>query len=399
MKYISFLLFVCMHICASSHSVTAMQRLLEEDNIKETTFFLLNLNKNIQNEVFKQITSRPEQVQVPDTTLRLVCKMTYEFCDNDKKWIFTNTNYPLFKKEMGKPWVDLLLSQLFHLSLDNCIELSALDDDLDCQEWEAEYIFISSKDLEYIKKHALKLKQLYFHNVPFLITPTKSTFACSTSLESFGFHYDTIIFDNSISSTELYDCEQFINLKSMMINSGVFFSGIHSAEEQITNFFSSLTNLESLRLYDVEADGENEKYSTNLFKSLTCLAKLDNLQIVFVDKPDLLPLINLSSLGLKSLLIIFEIETAIESGKIEHEDEEIQKNIEDVNYSGILPSLLTALPDLESIAFYNIWVEIFGPEKAEIISNNELVLKKYPQLKEVRGNDAISFDSKDNNDG
>jgi hypothetical protein len=61
--------------------------------------------------------------------------------------------------------------------------------------------------------------------------------------------------------------------------------------------------------------------------------------------------------------------------------------------------LLKALPHLESIAFYSIWVEIFGPERAEITSNNERVRKKYPHLKEVKGNDAISFDSKDNNDG
>ena len=180
----------------------------------------------------------------------------------------------------------------------------------------------------------------------------------------------------------------------MMINSGVFFSGIQSAEEQITDFFSPLTNLETLRLYDVEADGENEKYSTNLFKSLTCLAKLNNLEICFVDTPDLLPLINLSSLGLKSLSIIFETET-----NIEQEDEATQKDVEDGNYSGILPLLLTALPQIESISFNNIWVSIFNPKITEIISNNERVRKKYPQLKEVKGNDAISFDSKDNNDG
>lgn len=392
MKHISLFLFVCMHICASSHSVTAMQRVLEEDNIEQMPSLLLNLNEDIRNEVFTQITSR--QAQVEKRTLRLVCKITYEFCNNDKKWIFKNNNYPLFKQEMGKPWVDLLLSQLFHLTFDNSIEVSALDSNLDTQEWEAEYIFISREDLEYFKKHALKLKQLYFHNVPFLITPTKSTFACSTSLIDFSFHYDTKIFDNSISSTELYDCEQFTNLKSMMINSRVFFSGIQSAEEQITDFFSPLTNLETLRLYDVEADGENEKYSTSLFKSLTCLAKLNNLEICFVDTPDLLPLINLSSLGLKSLSIIFETET-----NIEQEDEATQKDVEDGNYSGILPLLLTALPQIESISFNNIWVSIFNPKITEIISNNERVRKKYPQLKEVKGNDAISFDSKDNNDG
>lgn len=170
MKHISLFLFVCMHICVSSHSVTAMQRVLEEDNIEQMPSLLLNLNEDIRNEVFTQITSR--QAQVEKRTLRLVCKITYEFCNNDKKWIFKNNNYPLFKQEMGKPWVDLLLSQLFHLTFDNSIEVSALDSNLDTQEWEAEYIFISREDLEYFKKHALKLKQLYFHNVPFLITPT-----------------------------------------------------------------------------------------------------------------------------------------------------------------------------------------------------------------------------------
>jgi hypothetical protein len=32
----------------------------------------------------------------------------------------------------------------------------------------------------------------------------------------------------------------------------------------------------------------------------------------------------------------------------------------------------------------------------EIISNNERVRKKYPQLKEVKGNAVFSFDSNDN---
>ena len=113
-----------------------------------------------------------------------------------------------------------------------------------------------------------------------------------------------------------------------------------------------------------------------------------------MDTPDLLPLINLSSLGLKSLSIIFETET-----NIEQEDEATQKDVEDGNYSGILPLLLTALPQIESISFNNIWVSIFNPKITEIISNNERVRKKYPQLKEVKGNDAISFDGKDNNDG
>ena len=61
-------------------------------------------------------------------------------------------------------------------------------------------------------------------------------------------------------------------------------------------------------------------------------------------------------------------------------------------YSNILPQLLTSLVHLENISIQNEWREIFNLDVSEAHSNNLLVAQKYPRLKYVSGNDALSFD-------
>ena len=408
MKNIGYILFVCLFICMFSQSVTAMKRSLEDDRNqpfgssqkvqkilpeepKQLTFYFLQLPEDLQLLVVSKTT------KIDKKNLRTASKKLYEICDKNKKWVFNKKNYSSFQKEMNNPWVVKLLEKLSGLYFYNDIELCELnDDELDDLEWNKKYVFISYEDLDYFKNKSCSLKYLHFYNVPFLgkslQSPNTSSdlsvpFACSTRLECFGFDYNTSIFDASICSTMLYDCWKFINLKSMTVNSGIFFSGTYSVKRQIIDFFSPLTNLETLRLQNVEDDQGNEEYSTNLFKYLTCLKKLTNLDVSFTEKPELLPLTNLSSLKLTTLSLEYETETS-ETRSEKDGGSEIE-----INYLGILPLLLRSLTHLQSITFNNRGVGDSVLGMPEIISNNEVVRKKYPQLIEVKGNDVLPFDS------
>lgn len=170
---------------------------------------------------------------------------------------------------------------------------------------------------------------------------------------------------------ELEGCSQFTNLRVLSLHSGIF-----SSEGEVATFFPPFTNLETLRLDDVDFDKEHEKYTTDLFTPLTCLKKLSTLEVAFIDKPDLLPLISLSPLMLKNLSIICNVEMSDENSP----------------YSNTLPQLLTSLVHLEYISIHNEWRERFNMDMSEVHSNNLLVAQKYPQLKYVSGNDALSFD-------
>lgn len=85
----------------------------------------------MQNDTLKPLILISEQTEIPKIVWRLVCKGIYEFCEEGKKWLFNNENYRSFQQEIGKPWVELLLSKLRYLSFHNSIEPSALEDDLE----------------------------------------------------------------------------------------------------------------------------------------------------------------------------------------------------------------------------------------------------------------------------
>lgn len=165
-------IFFCSFILIfmSIDSTTAMKRPLGINEDDQPNLLVLN---QIQEPVL-EYASRAELVGAPKKVLRLVCKFSYQFCDRDKKWVFTNTNYPSFKEEMHNKgdskrvlWIETLLANLSGLSFQNSIDNSALDDESEFQEqeWQKKYVFISSIDLEYIMMHVVKLKELDFYNV------------------------------------------------------------------------------------------------------------------------------------------------------------------------------------------------------------------------------------------
>lgn len=398
MKHIKIIFFSCMFTSLSSHSAIAMRRTLEESINNQTPSRLCEypqestteqnifqeLHAELKDGILKQASLMSKVLQVPKTTLRLVSKKAYEFCDKDKIWSFNKNNYLSFKEEIESLWIEPLLKKLPSLSFHNDIDSSALESDLNLEEWEKEYIFISREDLDCIMTKACELKNLSYYNIPFLGTfsDIKISFSCAKSIKLFNFYYETSIFDASIPLTEIWQCKYFVNLKRIILNSGVFFSIKKEDEEyqdSINKFFLNLTNLESLTLRCVEEDNETDEFSTALFKPLTCLKKLNNLEIDFVNNPELLPLTCLSSLNLKTLSIKFEATT-----------DDINENND--KYSGMLPLLLKHLTRLENISFNNDLLEAY--ETSDVILNNKVVREKYPQLKKVSGNDVLSFDSK-----
>jgi hypothetical protein len=302
--------------------------------------------------------------------------MTYEFCEKkkDKRWLFTKDNYPSFKQEMGKPWVESLLKNLPSLSFHNPIEEeSALNepDDLEVDAWEKKYVFVSNEDLEYIKKHSPNLRELQFYNVPSLKTYLDSPFPCVDSLTSFCFDYDTNIFDGSIDSRTLEGCSQFTNLQYISIHSGIF-----NGEEAITDFFSPFAKLKNLDIYYVEPDNDEEGRSTDLFKGLTCLKSLTFLHIGFIQEPDFLPLANLSSLNSLANLSI-EFDSPFDERTI------IKTNV-------LLKLLNYFLPNLENLTIDNGWLYRHKVDESKLFPVNGSFWKDYPKLQSIKGNMIFS---------
>jgi len=243
------------------------------------------------------------QVENPTTTLRLVCKEFYNFCEGNRLrgWRLTPEAYLSFKEEQYKEWVEVRLGKLSALSFINTIEDSALDDEMFEGEWNKNNVFLSKEDFEYINRKAINLKELRIYNIPCLGEYLNFAPPYAYSLNYFDFNYDHCIFIN-ISFEEFIGCTHFTNLETLNICSDIF-----SRNGQVNPSFSFLTNLKTLILQSVGTDATwNNAETTNLFKSLTHLKQLNTLVVHFIEAEGLSSLTTLTTLtSLTSLSVRF----------------------------------------------------------------------------------------------
>lgn len=317
-------------------------------------------------------------------TLNLVCSKFHLFCEKNtlKLWRFDPDNYPSFQQEMNKEWVKTALASVYSLSFINPIDESALDVTMgeegdEGDEFEDKYIeenvFLSKEDFEYINKRAINLKELRIYNIPSPSEYMSPLFAYAPTLISFSFDYDGCIF-SGFRCNELESCTRFTSLKNMDINSAVF-----STEEEGLNFFSPLTNLENLTLSNVPCDGQWGIDASMLFRSLTCLNKLNTLFVDFTQEPDFESLTNLSSLpSLTNLSVHFDDCLDIFHTTI------AEKDLFDI--LDHLKNLKRLSIDNQTIDREEIDEEIDDSQLFCIDSSSPKFLENYPQLEEIKGN-------------
>lgn len=351
---------------------TAMQRACEEDTFQQPSFQLFNLPEGVPELVFTHVLTRPVQVQVSKSDLRLVCKLANRLCeDNGIRWQFHNDNLPSLVKELNSPWVLAQLPKVSSLTFHCKINQSAVDDmDMSEEEWDNKYVFINKnkEEVKTIIKTAVNLTELHFYNIPSLQT-FMNDFSNLANVTSFSFDYDPMIFDASISPKHLMVCSQFMNLQYLCLHTGIFsFCDCIT----ITKFFCHFPKLQELKLLEMMCDGEQDTYTTSLINSLTRLEALEALEICYVDIPDLSSLPSLSSINLKTLSIIFDVEPGDKN------------NAADLYIS----DLLNNLSSLRNLSIQNEYFhkQNMIEDTSKIARENAAIQQMYPQLERLHGN-------------